>query len=494
MDLRVHPVNEILSVSFNQDFSCFACGTTSGYLVYQTDPFQLVGCANIFLSGGVGLVGMFSRSNVLSLVGNDRNSRYTPDTVALWDDDALQTVAEIRYQSEILALRQCDDLLVVVLRRRLYVHGDLKQVAKLDTIETGDNPNAICSVSVRSNEGPLIISLGRQLGHVLVVFYPKGFGRPGGPTGRARTMEVRASSSPLRALAINSKGHLFASASTSGKKIKVHTTTNKCAVLEEFHRGSESAEIYSIVFSTTANYLAVASNRGTVHVFQLSHQAVWKVPGFPRASSIAQFRVPELTAGKEAFIACFAQEPNCVVVLTAAGCYYKSRFNPKSVGDMTLVHDGLHHFIDTVRYAEAQRHTPATSGGSIPAANRAPDGLIAQKVREMKTSTAASSNAACEPRNSQEKPTSISDVLQRPSQSKCETPSDEVTFAGVPDADSATKKEQTHGAHVETPDPSVDKHVSQRISSICDSPCTDEEPTALPDFSDDDFCETMGDT
>lgn len=54
MDLQANPayasesrktfgakVNEILYVSFNQDQTCFVCGTESGFRVYSTDPFHL---------------------------------------------------------------------------------------------------------------------------------------------------------------------------------------------------------------------------------------------------------------------------------------------------------------------------------------------------------------------------------------------------------------------------------------------------------------------
>ena len=65
---------------------------------------------------------------------------------------------------------------------------------------------------------------------------------------------------------------MIATASTKGTIIRVWDSTNRQGrinKLAELRRGSDSATIHCINFSSDSQFLVVSSDKGTVHVFAL---------------------------------------------------------------------------------------------------------------------------------------------------------------------------------------------------------------------------------
>jgi len=343
--------NEILYVSFNQDSSCFVCGTETGFRVYSTDPFRLTQRRDFEGSGGgLGVVSMLFRTNILAFSGGGRNPRFQPHKVVLWDDRIPRMIAELSFRSAVKSVRLRRDLVVVVLHNKVYVYG-LRSLSLFDSIETTSNPKGMCCLSVEGDRVVLVCP-GMQQGVFLLVCYPNTFGDATAEESftRERTIIVAAHESPLAAMCLDSNGTLLATASCKGTIIRVFDTAGGSR-LQELRRGADRAEIHSLSFSHCGSWLVASSDKGTIHVFAVCRPALGvgnldsSPPGNAKSSlqriskvlpayfssewSLAQFRVPDYRA-----IASFGTDPNTVIIVCASGSFYKARFDPVRGGEM----------------------------------------------------------------------------------------------------------------------------------------------------------------
>ena len=65
LSLAENQQNELLFVGFNQDFGRFAGGTDSGFRIFNIEPFKET--FRRFTGGGIGIVEMLYRCNLLAL-------------------------------------------------------------------------------------------------------------------------------------------------------------------------------------------------------------------------------------------------------------------------------------------------------------------------------------------------------------------------------------------------------------------------------------------
>ena len=364
----------VLYCGFNQDQGCLACGTDSGFRIFNCDPFKQT-YRRDFANGGIGIVEMLFRCNILALVGGGRNPRYPPNKVMIWDDHQNRCIGELSFRSEVKAVRMSRERVVVVLEYKIYVYN-FADLNLLHTLETVSNPKGLCALCADSRLCVLGCP-GLQKGHLRVELFDI-----------SRSTLIAAHESALSCLALNLDGSHLATASERGTLVRVWDTRSG-ARLAELRRGAESAEIQSLSFNLDSSCILVSSDHGTVHIFKLD-AATMPPPGQdPSAAggdpagmghlagggmgpaavpsndtsgnqrsnfsflqrllptvltptyiqsqwSFAQFRLPGSEKTPTRAIAAFGgQDKSTFLVVCADGTFFKCRFDPVRGGDCT---------------------------------------------------------------------------------------------------------------------------------------------------------------
>uniref|UniRef100_A0A1J3GTB9 Autophagy-related protein 18d n=2 Tax=Noccaea caerulescens TaxID=107243 RepID=A0A1J3GTB9_NOCCA len=343
---------ELVSVSWNQDYSCFASGTSHGFRIYNCEPFKETFRREL-KDGGFKIVEMLFRSNILALVGGGPNSQYPSNKVLIWDDHQSRCISEFAFRSEIRAVKLRRDRIVVVLEHKIYVYNFM-DLRLLHQIETQANPRGLCCLSHHTNTSVLACP-GLRQGEIRVEHF-----------GLNMVQIINAHDSNIACMTMTLDGLLLATASTKGTLIRIFNTMDGTR-LQEVRRGVDRADIYSIALSPNVQWLAVSSDKGTVHIFSLrvrvsgedSHStehesssnslqalvspASGANPGsslsflrgvlpkyFSSEWSFARFHVPEVTQ----FFAAFGAH-NTIAIIGMDGSFYRCNFDPVNGGEMT---------------------------------------------------------------------------------------------------------------------------------------------------------------
>ena len=145
---------------------------------------------------------------------------------------------------------------MVVLENRTYIYN-FEELRLIDAIETCSNFKGLVALNPEP-DNTVLATPDVQKGYVRVNVYEKN-----------KSFKIPAHNGALSAICLNYSGTLLATASEKGTLIRIFSTETG-QPLQEFRRGREKAEIYSICFDKKSHKLACSSDRGTIHIFNVS--------------------------------------------------------------------------------------------------------------------------------------------------------------------------------------------------------------------------------
>ncbi|KAL8657864.1 MAG: hypothetical protein Q9226_001497 [Calogaya cf. arnoldii] len=258
-------------VTFNQDYSHLAIGTTRGFRIYTTDPFSK--CFETKL-GDIALLEMLFSTSLVALILSPRRLQIT-------NTKRQSTICELTFPTAVLAIRLNRKRLAVVLEDQIYLY-DISNMKLLHTIETSPNPNAIVALSPSSESCYLAYPLPQKSPPVNLNSHaphaPPTSDHIPPTTGDVLIFDTlkleainvaEAHRSPLSCISLNNTGTLLATASDKGTIIRVFAIPS-AKKLYQFRRGSMPSRICSMAFNATSTLLCVSSASDTVHIFKLA--------------------------------------------------------------------------------------------------------------------------------------------------------------------------------------------------------------------------------
>lgn len=251
----------LLSYAFNQNYTCFVCGTTAGFRVYTVSPVCEVHRrehSTAFTHSSVVLVAMLFKTNIFAMVtiSDDDPTKGGLNKVQIWDDLKGKFVGELRSRNEVKSVALRRDIIAMVCEYAIYVYT-FDKLRVILHLTTNANSRGLC-VLAAAGEPWILCCPGQSTGAVRVQV---------GQDDRA-THVFTAHQTALAALALNETGSLVATASEKGTVVKVFQRSDG-QLLYRLRRSARPAVISCLTFRSDDRFLAVASSSSTVHIFKL---------------------------------------------------------------------------------------------------------------------------------------------------------------------------------------------------------------------------------
>ncbi|KAH7727288.1 WD repeat domainX-linked 1 [Aphelenchoides avenae] len=179
----------------------------------------------------------------------------------LWDCKKQKFVVEITVDSPVFNVLLSFNRMVIVKHHTVSVFS-MRTFEWIRNEESGANPHGVAALSPDPKMEFLAFP-GSKMGSIqLVNLQNASQFRSSAPS------TIFAHESSVVKVVLNNQASKVATGSEQGTLVRVFDTRTKVRLME-FRRGSDSANLYCMRFSLDSAYLAVSSDKGTIHVFSL---------------------------------------------------------------------------------------------------------------------------------------------------------------------------------------------------------------------------------
>lgn len=147
------PQNKIINyINYNQTGTCISVGTSTGYEIFNCEPFGRFYAENEIENGGFSIVEMLFSSSLVALVGNGDSPSLSPRKLRLVNTKRRSVICEITFPTAIMSVKMNRARLIVLLSLQIYIYdiNTMRLLYVIDKEATSHNLIGL-SPSIKNN-------------------------------------------------------------------------------------------------------------------------------------------------------------------------------------------------------------------------------------------------------------------------------------------------------------------------------------------------------
>ena len=293
--------------------------------------------------GGIGAFDIAESSNLFCLVAGGKCPKFTLQKVILWDDAMQNILLDIEFSSPVkyVSFKSLDNriFLFVLFTTKIIIYQVDLPFSCTKIYESDMYWNEFAAFGVSNSylaKSCTIAFPARNKGQLHIVEIDHSNSIP-------FTSICSGHDHAISCIAVSKSGHLVATTSTHGTLIRIwHAKSG--SMKYELRRGTDEADIYSMVFDPAATKLCVASDKGTVHIFNLelleekkpSISSAYLPKYFSSDWSFAFCSIPYLTRCIVKFKESRSGMHNTILIACDNGNLYTLVFDPIKGGEASV--------------------------------------------------------------------------------------------------------------------------------------------------------------
>ncbi|VBB25695.1 unnamed protein product [Acanthocheilonema viteae] len=259
-------MRKVYGISVNSEQNMFAVAAEDGFRIFQCNPLHQLIRLDKRVVGSLRIGKVLGCSNFFGMVSGGFCPKYAENVVMVWNDERKKDDFYMEYTSTspVLNFHISKTRMVLVGIKKIHVFNFPQEMVPVKTIETGANIHGLCELSSDPNM-ELLIYPGHQKGSVQYINLRD--------VARHTTLTptlINAHQTDIAQLALNNTATLLATGSTKGTVIRIFDTKS-AELIREFRRGADPVTLHCLRFSPCSGFLAVASDKDTVHIFAVKN-------------------------------------------------------------------------------------------------------------------------------------------------------------------------------------------------------------------------------